>query len=284
MPVVRQAIFTACLAASLTAVTAAWTGVVQAALRCDLAYEVFSAATVPPPADLDHHQAVTRAEAEALPDLLDAALSGDDLTLSAPKVTWGGWRWSNSPSIHLQLSAEDSEAGWRQARELAAGLAWLYEQEAVLLACDAPEPADPPERLPRGDLVDSWLVTAEPESFFQSRDSLFAFYASLLAQAGHLDLGYTRLGADFWTVDFAGDLERVLRKATGSFEQLSAGALSFDLQRRPVAVTLVSGDELRPDRPLLQARKTIRERRERLLQSSSSVSPGATSPSETTSQ
>lgn len=160
MPAVRHAIFIACLAASLTAATAAWTGAVQAALRCDLAYEVFSAATVPPPADLDRHQAITRAEADSLPELLDTALPGEGFTLSAPRVTWGGWRWSNSPSIHLQLSAADSEVGWRRARDFAADLAWLYEQEAVLLACDAPDPTDPPGGLPQGGLVDSWLVTA----------------------------------------------------------------------------------------------------------------------------
>lgn len=257
---------------------------VQAALRCDLAYEVFSAATVPPPADLDRYQAVTRAEADSLPDLLGTALPGDDFTLSAPRVTWGGWRWSSSPSIHLQLSAADSEVGWRRARDLAADLAWLYEQEAVLLACDVPDPADPPEGLPHGNLVDSWLVTAEPESFFQSRDSLFAFYGALLAHAGHVDLGYTRLGPHFWMVDFGGDLERVLLQATGSFEELSGDGLNFDLERRPMAVTLISGDDVRPNRSLQEARTAIRERREKLVQSSSSVSPGATSPSETTSQ
>lgn len=275
----RRVLFIACLIPTVTAMLAAWTGTVQAALRCDLAYEVFSGATTPPPADLDRQQAFTRSEAEALASLVETALSTDGVTLSSPSVTWGGWRWSNSPSVHVELNAPDSESGWQVARRVAGELAWLYEQDAVLLACDAPDPADP-----QSGLTDTWLVAAEPESFFRSRDGLFAFYGSLLAHAGRTDRGYTRFGSHFWTVDFGGELEPVLRRSMALFEELGGDSLSFSLEHRPMAVDLVSDEGVGPDSALQAARAAIRERRDAVDQSSSSESPGATTPSETTSQ
>jgi len=224
--------------------TTAWAAAAQAVLRCDLAYEVL-------PSDagaeslavsqqdlaalrLEARVAFTESEAGRLPGLLGLSPQLEQLSVAAPQVTWGGWRGASSPAIHLELRAADAEAGLPAARALAALLGWSYRQDSVLLACD------PAEGLEAGPLA--YRVRAEPRGFFSDRERLFGFFGATIAFAGETDLGYTRLGETFWTIDFGGDLEPALRRAVDLFESLSEGALAFTLEAEPVAAELPGND------------------------------------------
>lgn len=211
---------------------AAWVSVAQAALRCDLAYEVLPGAAAG--SGLEEKRLFTEAEAARLPQLLALWPESGGVSPSAPTVTWGGWRGASNPAIHLELRAADAEAGLPAARGLAALLGWSYRQDSVLLACD-------PAAAGEGGAL-AYRLEAEPRDFFSDRDRLFGFFGATIAFAGETDLGYTRLGEAFWTIDFGGDLEPALRRAAALFESLSDGAVSFTLQADPVAAELPGND------------------------------------------
>lgn len=219
----------------------------QAALRCDLAYEVLPGQEAASAAGLDAARLAalsrdqrllyTEAEAERIGPLLAAVGVEPALELSHPAVTWGGWRGVSSPSIHLELRAQSAAEGWPAARGLAALLGWTYRQEAVLLACDAADAeADSHSLLP------AYEVVPLPADFFAERDRHFAFFGTLIALAGDPDLGYTKLRDRFWTIDFGGGLEPALRRTAELLQGLAAGAVAFDVQVQPVVVELVGSD------------------------------------------
>lgn len=228
----------------LIVATTAWATAAQAVLRCDLAYEVLPSDAGAERLDVSHHDlaalgldarvAFTESEAGRLPRLLGLSPQVERLSISSPKVTWGGWRGASSPAIHLELRAAESEAGLSAARALAALLGWSYGQDSVLLACD------PAEGLEAGLLA--YRVRAEPSGFFSDRERLFGFFGATIAFAGETDLGYTRLGEAFWTIDFGGDLEPALRRAADLFESLSEGGFAFTLEAAPVAAELPGND------------------------------------------
>jgi len=224
--------------------TTAWASAAQAALRCDLAYEVLPSRAGAGTLDLgaealaalgpDERLAATRAEAERLPRLLALWPESAEISISAPQVTWGGWRGASSPAIHLELESSEAEGGLPAARALAALLGWSYRQDSVLLACD-------PAAGEESGLL-AYRLQAEPGGFFSDRDRLFGFFGTTIAFAGETDLGYTRMGEAFWTIDFGGGLEPALRRAAALFEGLSDGAVTFTLEAEPVSAELPGND------------------------------------------
>ncbi|HLW27165.1 MAG TPA: hypothetical protein VKY54_05495 [Kiloniellales bacterium] len=238
----RAAVYFACLVA-----LAAWTHPVQAAFHCDLAYEILTAQDAVATEGGETLLPLVQAEAGRLERLIEEISDSAGVEIS-PAVTWGGWRGQSSPAIHLSLQVPGPE-DWVSARRLAAQLAWLYRQEAVLLACGAAGRDE--------ELIPTYTVQAQPQTFFADPHNLFAFFGTLMAFAQEVDLGYTRRGNAFWTVDFAGNLEGPLKRTIGFFETLSAGAVRFTLKREAHAVFLVGPDEALPDARLEEVRMEI---------------------------
>lgn len=230
-------------------VSAAWTSAVQAAFYCDLAYEVLPAEPNASYPGGEKLLPLVAGEAARARELLDRLIAEGPLSTSPATLTWGGWRGRSNPAIHLTLRAATPEDGWPAAQRLAEQLAWLYRQEAVLLACSAPDENQ--------ELLPAYRVTAEPPAFFAQTDGLFAFFGTLMAFAQEVDLGYTRLDDDFWMVDFTGDLEEPLQRTIRFFEDLGAESLEFTLEREWVAVALVGAGEETPDLALREHRRDI---------------------------